>query len=110
MNMNLLKNAGIHQRLLMAAVFLISASTFALGYFGLGMINRFVTLRFEQRMDYMAANLAINAELGILIDEKDLLKGLALGLLNEKDIAAVEIENGAGETLVKEAVNFSPPF
>ena len=110
MNMNLLKNAGIHQRLLMAAVFLISASTFTLGYFGLGMINSFVTLRFEQRMDYMAANLAINAELGILIDEKDLLKGLALSLLNEKDIAAVEIENSAGKILVKEAVNLSPPF
>lgn len=108
--MNLFKTIGIHQRLLIAAVVLISASTFTLGYFGLGMINRFVALRFEQRIDYMAANLAINAELGILIGEKDLLKGLAISLLNEKDIAAIEIENSVGKILVKEAGNLSAPF
>ncbi|MCP4021962.1 MAG: HAMP domain-containing protein [Desulfobacteraceae bacterium] len=103
-------NIGIHARVLIAAIFLISASTFTLGYFGVGIINRFVTLRFNQRIDFMTEYLAMNAELGILIDEQRLLQGLAQGMLDENDIARIQIENTEGRTLVDETRNIRGPF
>lgn len=103
-------NIGIHVRVLLSAVLLISASTFALGYFGVETINKFVTLRFNQRIDFMAEYFAMNVELGILIDEQKLLHGLAMSILDEDDIAGVEIENIKGEKLVDETKNIPGPY
>ena len=104
------KNIGIHARVLLAAMFFISASTFTLGYFGVETINNFVTSRFNQRIDFMAESLAMNVELGILIDEQKLLHGLAMSILDEDDIAGVEIENINGKKLVNEIKNISGPY
>ena len=104
------ENIGIHARVLLAAVFLISASTFTLGYFGVGIINKFVTLRFNQRIDFMTEYLAMNVELGILIDERKLLHGLAMSMLDENDIAGIEIENIKGKKLVDETRNIAGPY
>ena len=104
------KNIGIHARVLLSAAFLISASTFTLGYFGIETINKFVTLRFNQRIDSMAEYLAMNVELGILIDERNLLHGLAMSILDEDDIAGVEIENVNGEKLVNKIKNIPGPY
>ncbi len=101
------ENIGIHARVLLAAVLLISASTFTLGYFGVGIINKFVTLRFNQRIDFMTEYLAMNVELGILIDERKLLHGLAMSMLDENDIAGIEIENIKGKKLVDETRNIA---
>ena len=95
------KNIGIHTRVLSAAVILISASTLTLGYWSVNIINEFVTLRFSQRIDFMTQYLALNAELGILIDEQGLLKGLAQNMLEENDIASVVIEDKRGKELVR---------
>ncbi len=108
--MPFLKNIGIHARILSTAVILISASTFAVGYLGVGIINEFVTLRFNQRMEFMTRYLAMNAELGILIDETNLLNGLARGLLDEKDVAGVEIENIDHKILVSIIKKIDGPF
>ena len=104
------ENIGIHARVLLAAVLLISASTFTLGYFGVEIINKFVTLRFNQRIDFMTEYLAMNAELGILIDEQKLLHGLAMSMLDENDIAGIEIENIKGKKLVDETRNIAGPY
>ncbi len=108
--MQFFKNMGIHARVLSAAVLLISASTFTLGYIGVGIINQFVTLRFNQRMEFMTNYLAMNAELGILIDESYLLKGLSKSLLDENDVAGVEIENSEGRALVSVIKEMGGPF
>jgi signal transduction histidine kinase len=104
------KNIGIHARVLSAAVILISASTLTLGYLGVNIINDFVTLRFSQRIDFMTQYLALNSELGILIDEQRLLKGLAQNMLKENDIAGVVIEDKTGRELVRENRKISGPF
>ena len=64
-----LKNIGIHTRVLTAAVMLISASTLTLGYLGVNIINQFVTSRFSERINFMTQYLALNSELGILMKE-----------------------------------------
>ncbi len=58
----------------------------------------------------MTQYLALNSELGILIDEQRLLRGLARNMLGEEDIAGVVIEDGQGRELVREERNIPGPF
>jgi signal transduction histidine kinase len=104
------KHIGIHIRVLSAAVFLISATTFTMGYLGVNVINQFVTQRFNQRIDFMAEYLALNSELGILIGEKNLLRGFAENMLKEDDIAGVDIIDHMGKLLVGVSRDIRGPF
>jgi signal transduction histidine kinase len=104
------RRVGIHFRVLSVAVLLISATTFTMGYLGVGIINQFVTQRFNQRIDFMAEYLALNSELGILINEKNLLRGLADNMLKEDDIAGVDIMDHLGRTLVAASRDIRGPF
>lgn len=104
------RNIGIHARVLSAAVILITASTLTLGYLGVHIINQFVTQRFNQRIEFMAQYLALNSELGILIDEQTLLQGLAKNMLKENDISGVEIKDHTGRVLVTELREIKGPF
>jgi len=104
------KNIGIHIRVLSAAVFLICATTFTMGYLGVNIINQFVTQRFNQRIDFMAHYLALNSELGILIGEKNLPQGLADNMLKENDIASVDIMDHLDIPLVTVSREIPGPF
>jgi signal transduction histidine kinase len=104
------RHIGIHIRVLSAAVLLICATTLILGYLGVNLINQFVFQRFNQRIDFMAQYLAINSELGILIDEHKLLQGLADNLLREDDIAGVDISARNGRILATAARELPGPF
>ncbi len=97
-----MKNIGIHVRLLVAVFILIAATTFTLGYMGSNITYKFVRSRFEERIMFLARYLALNAELGILIDERTMLKRLAGNLLSEKDVVQVTIFNRTGEILADE--------
>lgn len=105
-----IRNIGIHARVLSAAVILISASTLSLGYWGVNIINQFVTSRFIRQIDFMTQYLALNSELGILINEQALLKDLAGSMLRENDISGVVIEDGQGRELVRETRQIPGPF
>lgn len=108
--MKFLSKMGFHSRILAAVVVLIMASTFAMSYFGVGMINHFVSLRFTQRMNFIARYFAMNVELGILIEEIPLLESLAQGVAAENDVARVIVENAQGERLVEVDRPLSGPF
>ena len=86
-----MRNPGIHARLLLAVFALIGCTTFALGYMGMNITHRFVQTRFEERISFLAKYLALNAELGILIDDKPMLQRLAVNLLSEKDVVGVTV-------------------
>lgn len=104
------RNIGIHIRVLSVTVFLISATTFTMGYLGVNIIKQFVTQRFNQRIDFMAEYLALNSELGILIGEKNLLRGLAENMIKEDDIAGVDIMDHLGRNLVSASRDIGGPF
>lgn len=104
------EQVGIHTRIVSAAVILICATVLTLGYFGVTLINGFLTHRFNQRINFMTQYLALNSELGILIDEHSLLKGLAANMLKEDDIRGVEIKNREGRILVNEMRQIPGPF
>ncbi len=86
-----IKNPGIHIRLLVAVFALITATTFTLGYIGVNISRQFVETRFEERISFLARHLALNAELGILIDDRSMLTRLAGNILSERDVMAVSI-------------------
>jgi len=104
------KNIGFHFRLLLAVFLLICATTFAVGYMGARISHRFVQTRFEDRMSFLAKYLALNAELGVLIDDRTMLKRLATNLLSEQDVIGVAILNARGEELARVSKEFSGPW
>ncbi len=108
--MKFLPKMGFHSRILVAVMVLFIASFIIMGYFGVSMINHFVSLRFTQRMNFIAKYLAMNAELGILIEETPLLESLAQGVLAENDVAYVSIETAGGKVLVDVDRPLAGPF
>ncbi len=105
-----IRNPGIHFRLLLAGIVLISATTFTLGYMVRNITHEFVSSRFENQMQFLAKYLALNAELGILIDQRAMLKRQAENLLSEKDVVKVRIFNENGESLADVSKEYAGPL
>lgn len=105
-----MKSAGIHLRLLVAAFLLISAATFALGVVGIRITQTFVNARLEDRISFLARYLAVNSEVGILINDKAGLERLAKNLLTEKDVARVTIFNKHGKVLANASREIPGPL
>ena len=96
-----MKNPGIHVRILLASFLIISATTFALGYIGASLTHEFAQKRFVEHISFLAKYLALNAELGILIDDRAMLRRLAVNLMSEKDVVGVAIADGRGRELIR---------
>jgi len=94
---------GIHFRLLAAGFTIILVTTVILGTIGARISRQFVQTRFDDRIGFLTQQLALNAELGILIDDRDMLKRLAVNLLSEKDLVAVSIFDRSGNELAEAA-------
>src|SRR6056297_3041112 len=105
-----MKRPGIHARLLVTAFVVISVAAAALGYMGVHMFHEFARNRFADRFAFLARYLALNAELGILIDQPAMLNRLAGNLLSERDVARVRIYNEEGEKLAEAVQDISGPF
>lgn len=95
-----MKRPGIHLRLLLTAFLLIAAATLTLGVVGIQMTSQFMHQRFEERIAFLARYLALNSEVGVLINDRAGLKSLALNLLGEKDVARVNILDNHNNSLV----------
>jgi len=108
--MSLLKRIGIHLRILSSVVLIIISLTMSLGYFGVSIINQFVSKRFDKHIDFMAEHLARNSELGLLVDQPELLRGLALQMVNEEDIAVIKILNKKNALVVDVSSKIKGPY
>ncbi len=96
-----MKNPGIHVRILLATFLLIGATTFTLGYIGANVSHQFAQRRFIEHISFLAKYLALTAELGILIDDRAMLRRLAVNLLSERDVVGVAILDGRNNELVR---------
>ncbi len=101
---------GIHARLVLAALLLLSATAFAIGFMGTAIFRDFSLQRFHDRMNFLARYLSLNSELGILIDEPDMLTNLADNLLSEKDVASVRIISNRSGILAEKSKEISGPL
>ena len=102
-----MKNLGIHVRILLATFLLISATTFTLGYIGANISHQFAQKRFEEHISFLAKYLALTAELGILIDDRAMLRRLAVNLMSERDVVGVAILDSHNKELIR--VPETPP-
>ncbi|PIP47969.1 MAG: two-component sensor histidine kinase [Deltaproteobacteria bacterium CG23_combo_of_CG06-09_8_20_14_all_51_20] len=105
-----MRNPGIHARLLIGVFAIIGGTTFALAYMGMNFTRQFVQTRFEERISFLAKYLALNAELGILIDDKPMLQRLATNLLSEKDVVSVTVFDRSGGELASISKKMARPF
>ena len=105
-----MKNLGIHLRLLLSVFALISATTFTLGYVGINISRQFIQDRFEKRISFLAKYLALNAELGVLIDNRGMLNKLAANLMTEDDVAGVIILDRDKREIVALSRDVPGPF
>jgi len=104
------KNFGIHPRLLLSVFVLISATTFTLGYVGINISRQFIQDRFEKRISFLAKYLALNAELGVLIDNRGMLNKLVANLMTEDDVAGVIILDRDKREIVALSRDVPGPF
>lgn len=105
-----MKNLGIHLRLLLSVFALISATTFTLGYVGISISRQFIQDRFEKRIFFLAKYLALNAELGVLIDNRGMLNKLAANLMTEDDVAGVIISDRDKSEIIALSRDVPGPF
>ena len=98
--MRLLNKSGIQIRLLVAAFFMVSSVAFALQLAGVQITRDFMQKRFSDRISFLAKYLALNAEVGVLINDREGLESLALHLLGEEDVGRVTILDNQNTMLV----------
>lgn len=96
-----MRNPGIHVRVLLATVVITSVTTFALGYIGVNLTHQFAQRRFVEHISFLAKYIALNAELGILIDDRAMLERLAVNLLSERDVVGVVILDSHNRELIR---------
>ncbi|MEA2085404.1 MAG: two-component sensor histidine kinase, partial [Thermodesulfobacteriota bacterium] len=72
-----MKSPGIHARIVVTALVLICGSTILLGMLGIRFSMEFVEKRFHEHLELMGKYLAVNAEVGILVNDRAWLKKLA---------------------------------
>ena len=105
-----MRNLGIHVRILLATFLLIGATTFTLGYIGANISHQFAQRRFVEHISFLAKYLALTAELGILIDDRAMLRKLAVNLMSERDVVGVAIFDGQGRELIRVPGQLSGSF
>ena len=105
-----MKSPGIHLRFLVTALVTISLTAFTLGFVGMKLFHGFVQNQFDERFQFLAKYLALNSELGILIDQRQMLSQLANNLLAEGDMARVAIFNASGERMAEAAKEIPGPY
>ncbi|MCJ7602510.1 MAG: ATP-binding protein [Desulfobulbaceae bacterium] len=92
---------SFQKRLLLGVILLVFTTTATLALVGVRLGSTFLRTRFEDRMNFLARYLALNAELGILLKDQAILQGLAGNLLTESDVTAVMIKNRDEEILAE---------
>lgn len=95
-----MKPLGIHVRILVVAFLVIGTTTFILGMVGVRITSSFLQERFQDRITFLARYLALNSEVGVLINDRSGLESLAHNLLGEKDVVRVMILDSDDTSLV----------
>lgn len=97
----MMKSPGIHMRFLLAVWVMILVIVVLLGTFGGKVTEQFMRERFHEHMGTLARYLALNVELGIILEDREMLDRLCNNLLQENDIVAVSVERFTKEPLVQ---------
>ena len=105
-----MKKAGLQLRLLVAVVILIALVTIVLDVVAVHITKQFMHKRFSDRISFLAKYLALNSEVGVLINDEAGLTSLAHNLLGEEDVTRVIIMDNHHNHLVDLQREAPPPI
>ncbi len=100
---------SIQSRLTLVALAMILGSSLAVGFAGFRLTDRFLSREFHENFKLLAANMAVNAELGVMIDDHAMLKRLAQTMLSQKYVISAAIYSADGRQLALAADNRKKP-
>ncbi len=92
---------SFQKRLILGVLLLVLSITAALAFVGVQFGSAFLRSRFDERMHFLARHLALNSELGLLLEDQGMLKKNADNILSENDVVSVWIEDANGKTILK---------
>ncbi len=91
---------SIQSRLVVISFLFIVGTSLAMAAVAVNLTKRYLEIKTEEHFGLLAAYLARNAELGVLLDDRKMLERLAKNILKEEDVNSVKILTGSGEVLV----------
>ncbi len=97
-----MRTLGVHGRVFVLIVSSVLITTIVVALMTQEHFSSFMKERFKERMKILARYLALNAELGIVIEDKEMLRRFAKNLLTERDVLKVEIFDRKGKVMVSE--------
>jgi len=92
-----MKSPGIHMRFLVSVWAMILVIVVLLGTVGGQVAETFMRERFQEHMGTLARYLALNAELGVILEDREMLERLCKNLLQEQDVMAVTVSKALNE-------------
>ncbi len=96
-----MKMNSIQTRLMTVAFVFIMGTSLAMGLIGIRLTSNFLSRRFHQNFKVLAAYMARNAELGVLLNDQSMLERLGGNLLEEKDIHGVTVFDDEGQVIAR---------
>jgi len=100
----MIRSDSIQSRFTLVALAMIIFSSLAVGLAGYRLTDRFLSRGFHESFKLLATNMAVNAELGIMIDDHTMLKRLASTMLSQEYVKAAIIFDGKGKELARAGV------
>ncbi|MEA2059171.1 MAG: HAMP domain-containing sensor histidine kinase [Thermodesulfobacteriota bacterium] len=94
-----MKFDSIQTRLTGIAILFIIGTSITMGGVGLSLTMKFLKQRFHQNFIVLSEYLARNAELGVLLQDTDMLESLAGNMLDQEDVVKVSITDLEGRVL-----------
>jgi signal transduction histidine kinase len=96
---------SIQSRLTLVALAMIIGSSLAVGFAGFRLTDRFLSREFHESFKLLATNMAVNAELGVMIDDRAMLNRLAQTMLSQKYVISASIYDAGGKRLARATDN-----
>ncbi|MEA3240981.1 MAG: ATP-binding protein [Pseudomonadota bacterium] len=92
---------SIQSRLTQVALVIIIGSSLAVGLAGFRLTGRFLSREFHQSFKLLAGNMAGNAELGIMIDDRKMLDRLVKTMLSQQYVKGAAVFDNANQMLAQ---------
>ncbi len=92
---------SIQSRLTLVALAMIIGSSLAAGFAGFRLTDKFLSRGFHESFKLLAANMAVNAELGVMIDDHTMLERLAHTMLSQEYVKTATIFDADGKVLAR---------
>ncbi len=97
----MIRTDSIQSRFTLVALAMIIFSSLAVGFTGFRLTNRFLSRGFHESFKLLAANMAVNAELGVMIDDHTMLERLTHTMLSQKYVKTAIIFDAGDKVLAK---------